>query len=145
MSIKISAHELHQFPANKWHEVLQLRSQVFVVEQACVYLDPDPSDAESIHITLTEEGKLKAYLRVYGKHPTHLGRIVVSAESRGKGYAKSLIEWTLNECLRQNRKDIEMSAQVYLTDFYRSFGFQPSGSMYLEDGIPHVRMVYQKI
>ena len=136
--------------------ILQLRSQVFVVEQHCLYLDADGADTEAHHIyarlvptNLTNAPiELVAYCRILppnseDQRPS-IGRVLVSGAFRGHGFAKQLMIRALDEChLAWPGATVKMSAQHYLVDFYRSFGFLAVGESYLEDGIPHVQMVYE--
>lgn len=129
------------------YDIMALRQEVFVVEQNCVYLDADGKDQKAMHLLgYSLEEKLVAYARIMPKGLSYdnyvaLGRIVTSPAGRGKGLGRKLVA----ECLRQcknlfGEQPIKISAQSYLLDFYKSFGFQTMGEPYLEDGIPHVAM-----
>ncbi|MEX0359440.1 MAG: GNAT family N-acetyltransferase, partial [Allomuricauda sp.] len=93
-----------------------------------------------------KEGKLVAYTRMFGPgdyfdNPS-IGRVVVAQDERQYGYGKVIMEASIADL--ENRypgKTIELSAQTYLLRFYNGLGFKETGSEYLEDGIPHVRMV----
>ncbi|MEO0437460.1 MAG: GNAT family N-acetyltransferase [Pseudomonadota bacterium] len=129
------------------YELLKLRAQIFVVEQACVYLDPDDIDLDSLHLLLREDGSLIAYLRCVPpgvSYPTEssLGRIVVCASQRGRELGRALVR----EGIKRNfelwpEADIKISAQAYLKGFYERLGFCACSSVYLEDGIEHLRMM----
>lgn len=127
-------------------EILKLRSTVFVEEQKCVYLDPDDSDYTSHHfIARTANEQIKAYCRVYHDECWHIGRIATHPDVRGQGIASQLVKNAINFCKSHDSAlSIEMSAQVYLTDFYKRLGFSIQESIYLEDGIPHVRMRFHE-
>ena len=139
--------EFKKFDAIQQNDLLaiyKLRSDVFVVEQKCVYLDPDQTDIDSIHVIGTLENEIVAYARIYMDKTAHIGRVIIAENYRGKALAKQLmlacISWVENNT---EFKEIEISGQVYLSRFYQSIGFKVEGAMYLEDGIPHLKMVYQ--
>jgi ElaA protein len=132
--------QLDECPSDLWHQILRLRSDVFVVEQECIYPDPDEEDRSATHVAVLENGLLCAYARLYKKENLHLGRIIVAAPHRGKGLSTQLMETCMEYWKKSDFNTIELSAQVYLSDYYQKFGFTPIGRMYLEDGIPHLRM-----
>lgn len=137
--------QINELSSKETFEILKLRSEVFVEEQVCVYLDPDDNDFDAQHIrALSADKKLLAYSRVYLDEYWHIGRIATNAQSRGLGLGKAIVTEAVDYCKSENASlPIEMSAQVYLTDFYMESGFKPIGNMYLEDGIPHIKMCYQ--
>ena len=127
------------------YEVLQLRSQVFVVEQDCVFLDMDDKDQNSLHVLGFENNKLVAYTRlvpaglVYSK--ASIGRVVTHQSVRKFGYGKILMNYSITEIKKQfNTQEIQIGAQTYLTKFYTELGFIAEGNEYLEDDIPHIKM-----
>ncbi len=128
------------------HQMLNLRSEVFVMEQVCVYQDPDPEDSTAIHLLGYAEKDLAAYARIYcdQQNVWHIGRIIVAPEFRNHGFSSSLMEESLNLVLSRKASHIQLSAQAYLEGFYNRFGFEAVGNLYLEDGIPHLRMIYQQ-
>lgn len=139
----ISIKKLVDLSSAQWHGIITLRSEIFVTEQQCVYTDPDTSDLDAWHAVIEVDEKLLGYARIYRSETWHIGRIVTPATHRGQGNASGLIKACIDFILNQQAKpEIEMSAQVYLSDFYTNLGFKPIGSMYLEDGIPHLRMCY---
>jgi ElaA protein len=120
--------------------ILKLRSDVFVVEQNCVYGDMDGRDLEpgTRHLWLERDGEIRAYLRVLHDHETQrIGRVVTSPKARGLGLAARLMTEALT--IVGNRPSV-LEAQSYLADFYGKFGFQQTGPEYVEDGIPHIPM-----
>lgn len=131
------------------YEILKLRSEVFVVEQNCIYNDIDGKDLTSSHIMIKENGKIKAYLRALQPGVSYedasLGRVLVSPDARGKGYAKTIVtkgvEYILNNF---NTTKITIGAQEYLKNFYSEIGFKPISEVYDEDGIPHLDMTFEK-
>ena len=129
------------------YEVLQLRSEVFVVEQECVYLDIDGKDQKALHVLGISEGQIVAYSRIFKAGDyfmnASIGRVVVAKSNRKKGYAKILMKATMEYIFSGlNERRIELSAQTYLIQFYTELGFKIAGEEYLEDGIPHMKMVY---
>lgn len=125
---------------------LQLRGRVFVVEQACAYLDPDNKDPLSWHLMGWEEEELIAYTRLLPPGlafpEASIGRVVTAPQARGKGIGRSLMEKSIEHCYQLfGEGPIQIGAQRYLESFYQSLGFEIVGDPYLEDGIPHIHMV----
>lgn len=131
------------------YDILQLRAEIFVVEQDCVYNDIDDLDKDATHQFLAKNGKIVAYSRLLKpgtRFPDYsIGRVVVHESERGSGLgiqmmqeAKAFIatEW--------KAKKIKISAQKYLRKFYEDLEFVVVTEEYLEDGIPHYGMLYQK-
>jgi len=130
------------------YDMLRLRSEVFVVEQACIYQDLDNKDVHpQVHHLLMQRGEhLIGYARILPKNLSYstpsMGRILIAPSARASGLGRSL----LKQCILKTQslwpqQPITIGAQVYLLDFYQSFGFMPVSEHYLEDGIPHVDMV----
>lgn len=128
------------------YQVLQLRSEVFVVEQNCIYQDIDGKDEKALHVLGFKNNKLVAYTRCFppGEYfdKAAIGRVLVKQNHRkhdlGHTILKASIEAIAN-CYQTS--EIKLSAQTYLIDFYKSHGFKQIGERYLEDGIPHIGMV----
>ncbi|MFT7620217.1 MAG: ElaA protein [Planctomycetota bacterium] len=134
--------DFDQLSLQDLYDSLQLRAEVFVVEQDCPYLDPDGKDQESRHFLGKSEDKLLGYARAYeDEQGTWLGRIVTSSQLRGMGAGSELMKKAVQD-LRPDRP-ILMHAQNHLTKFYSRFGFERSGDVFLEDGIPHILMIRQ--
>ena len=132
------------------YQILRLRTEVFVVEQNCVYQDIDNKDQNAIHLYCKENDKIVAYTRIfkagnYYENPS-IGRVVVSKKNRGKDIGKKIMIDSI-EYIKQNIKGekIELSAQKYLDKFYTDLGFYKIGEDYLEDGIPHQRMLFDLV
>jgi ElaA protein len=122
------------------YDVLRLRVDVFVVEQGCAYPDLDGRDTEpgTEHVWLEDAAGPTAYLRVLREPDAiRIGRVCTRADARGAGAAAHLVEHTLR---RHPHTPVVLDAQAYLVDFYARLGFTPSGSPFVEDGIPHVPM-----
>ena len=136
----------HDLTTQELYNILQLRSEVFVVEQECIYQDIDGKDRKAVHIFFAENNKTIAYSRIfnegeYFENPS-IGRVVVDKEERGKELGKKvMIEGA--KYIKENftNKNIEISAQKYLKEFYTDLGYEFTGNEYLEDGIPHIRMI----
>ncbi len=128
------------------YDALCLRSEVFVVEQNCVFLDMDNKDQSCYHLLQYSEGKLLAYARLLppGLYYTEMsiGRIVTSPAVRGAGFGKILVSEAINACYRLFGKGpIKIGAQLYAKAFYEQFGFVQAGEQYDEDGIDHIPMI----
>lgn len=128
------------------YAILKLRSEIFVVEQNCVFLDMDDKDQGSQHLMLLHNKELLAYARIVPAGLTFeqpsIGRIVSSQAARGKGFGKQLLKLAIDNCIRlHGNKQIKIGAQVYLKAFYESFGFLSEEDFYDEDGIGHVHMI----
>ncbi len=136
-----------QLTTQQLYAILQLRNQVFIVEQNCPYLDIDSLDQTSHHLWLhNEQQQIMAYLRILPKTEQRqrlmIGRVIVSPQFRQQGFAKILLQEAFN-WVQQHWGDlpIEISAQSYLLNFYASLGFKPISETYLEDGIEHLDML----
>ncbi len=127
------------------YKILQLRSEVFVVEQDCVYQDIDFKDQKSLHVFGLKDDQIIAYTRIFKPgdyfENASIGRVVVDKEERKFGYGHEVMKASIEKIKYYfNVDDITISAQVYLKKFYESHGFKQVGESYLEDGIPHIRM-----
>ena len=137
---------LESLSAVQWHEILQARAEVFVVEQCCVYQDPDGLDAHAWHLQVFQDGQLAAYARVVDagcKYPgPSIGRVMTLPAFRGQKLGRALMQEAIRFTeLHHPHADIQISAQAYLQGFYESLGFHAVGDVYDEDGIAHVQMV----
>jgi ElaA protein len=126
--------------------IMQLRSEVFVVEQNCTYQDADNKDLKAHHFMgFNNEGQLMAYTRLLPPDVSYkeasIGRVVTHADVRRLGAGKELMNRSINACYKLFGTDvIRIGAQLYLQKFYESFGFEKSSDVYLEDGIEHIEM-----
>ncbi|TXK48082.1 GNAT family N-acetyltransferase [Pontibacter qinzhouensis] len=128
------------------YDLLRLRSEVFVVEQTCVFLDLDNKDQYCHHLLLYKEQTLTATARLVPPglyYPEmSIGRIVTSPAARGTGVGKQLVATAITECYRLfGSGPIKIGAQLYAQKFYESFGFVQAGEVYDEDGIDHIEMI----
>ncbi|MEX0313929.1 MAG: GNAT family N-acetyltransferase [Allomuricauda sp.] len=144
--MEITTKTFDELSTKELYQILQLRSEVFVVEQDCVYQDVDGKDEKALHVIGTKNRKVVAYTRVFKPgdyfENTSIGRVVVAKEERKYGYGKIIMQASIDEIgKRFPSSTIELSAQTYLLKFYTELGFVVQGEEYLEDGIPHIRMV----
>jgi ElaA protein len=148
--MKIVSKHFHELTTQELYNILQLRSEVFVVEQNCIYQDIDGKDQKAVHIFIKENQDVLAYSRVfnegeYFENPS-IGRVVVKKEKRGTELGKKIMMEGAKYIKETfTNKKIEISAQKYLKDFYSELGYEFTGNEYLEDGIPHIRMIKQLI
>ena len=127
------------------YELLRLRSEVFVVEQNCVYQDVDGKDTKAIHVLGIFDDTVVAYARLFAPgdyfENASIGRVVISKKYRDRKWGHDLIKESLQAIkMHYNAKEVTISAQLYLKKFYESHGFIQQGESYLEDGIPHIEM-----
>ena len=131
---------------NELYDLLKLRSEVFVVEQNCVYQDIDDKDIKGTHFFGQDGSDLIAYLRVTEVgvfYPNHIsiGRVVVKQTHRNKKLGNEILAKAIDFCRKKFPKTpIKISAQTHLKSFYNQLGFEFKGEAYLEDGIPHCAM-----
>ncbi|MGM0379715.1 MAG: GNAT family N-acetyltransferase [Bacillota bacterium] len=132
------------------YQMLKLRSEIFIVEQECVYLDIDGKDIDGYHLLEYDENEnIVGCLRILSKGATFdtvsIGRVCVKENFRGKDIGTKMMHKAIDfidEVL--NEKSIKISAQTYLVNFYKDLGFEKISDPYLEDGIKHVDMYYEK-
>jgi ElaA protein len=132
------------------YRALRLRAEVFVIEQRCIYLDPDGLDEHAWHLQGIGQGvdggeELFAYARLLppsiGDGAARIGRVITASTARGGGLGRALMSQALRECQKLwPGQPIELGAQAHLREFYGSFGFMPISDVYDEDGIPHIDM-----
>jgi ElaA protein len=145
--LTVTVKSFSEFSIDELYDVLQLRSEVFVVEQDCVYQDLDGKDKKALHVIGTnDEGNVVAYTRLFDAgdyfEKASIGRVVVSDKARAFGYGHDIMKASITAIeAHYNTKNIKISAQTYLKKFYESHGFAQIGEEYLEDGIPHIAMV----
>jgi ElaA protein len=128
------------------YKILQLRNEVFIVEQNCVYQDCDDKDLKAYHFMGWDDDKLVAYTRLLSPGISYpdaasIGRVITSPSVRGKNVGKELMTNSIAEVYRLFGKiPIRISAQFYLKRFYESFSFVQYSDVYMEDGIEHIGM-----
>ena len=135
-----------QLSTPELYAVLQLRSEIFVVEQNCVFQDMDGSDDQAMHLLGEQAGQLLAYARCFDAGvkfaEASIGRVVTHCSTRGTGMGHALMTTAIAHLAQQwGAQPIRIGAQAHLAPFYRQHGFVEVGEGYLEDGIPHVEML----
>ena len=147
-NIKWTIKKYKELSLNELYEILQIRLEVFVIEQTCFYQDIDGSDDKSSHLfgIDTETNKIVAYSRIVNPGITYkepsIGRVITVKSHRKLGLGRVMmikaIEYSENEYKGQG---IRISGQKYLEAFYNNLGFKTVSDVYLEDGIEHVEML----
>ena len=143
--LKITTKTFQELTTKELYDLLQLRTEVFVVEQDCVYQDLDGKDQKALHVIGKKDDKIIAYTRVFkpGDYfkEASIGRVVVSKDEREHKYGYDIMKASIKAIKDHFKVDeITISAQKYLKEFYQSHNFKQVGEEYLEDGIPHIRM-----
>jgi ElaA protein len=138
--------EFKELTTEELYDLLQLRAEIFVVEQDCVYQDLDGKDQKALHILGYKSGKLVAYTRVFKPgdyfEEASIGRVVVKENERQYKYGYAIMKASIEAIKNQyNETAIRISAQTYLRRFYGNLEFKEVGEEYLEDGIPHIHMI----
>jgi ElaA protein len=131
------------------YAILQLRNEVFVVEQNCVFQDADDKDQKCYHLMGFHENKLVAYTRLAPSRLIYeqpsIGRVITAPVVRSKGVGKLLMQQSIDTVYNLFGKvDIKIGAQLHLKGFYESFGFVQISDVYDEDGIDHIYMLKKK-
>lgn len=131
---------------NELYAVLQLRMEVFVVEQQCIYQDCDDKDQPAHHLMAWQEGKLAACTRLLPAGISYaepsIGRVITSPAFRGISLGRELMTRSIEACYELfGKQPIRIGAQQYLEKFYESFGFRRVSEPYDEDGIQHIKML----
>lgn len=144
--IDIQVKYFNELNTDELYKLLQLRSEVFVVEQDCVYQDIDGKDEKALHVIGFKNNKVVAYTRIFkpGDYfkEASIGRVVVAENERQHKYGYDIMEASIKAISKYyNETLIKISAQTYLKRFYNNLGFNEIGEEYLEDGIPHVAMI----
>lgn len=136
-----------ELTAREFHDIIKIRSQIFVVEQKSAFQEVDGIDLHAVHILKTTNTDIQTYGRVYEQEDGAMsfGRILVPKIFRGQGLGRELLEQVMNY-LEENHpeKEVIIQAEEYLTDFYETFGFEIVSERYLDVGIWHVEMKLKK-
>lgn len=141
--MKVEVKKITEMSTKELLTIIEERVKVFVVEQNCPYQEVDKADEDALHLQLKENEVLVGYTRIIEcDNYVTFGRVLIVKEYRAKKLGSQLVEETLNEIkINFPGKEIKISAQHYLLDFYKKFGFDPISDVYLEDSIPHVDML----
>lgn len=145
MSLQWKIKRFTALSTNELYAVLQLRSEVFVVEQNCVYQDIDGKDQKALHLIGEFDSKTVAYARLFNVgdyfENASIGRVVIDPDYRDKKWGHELMQQAISGVEQHFKtKKITISAQLYLKRFYESHGFVVTSETYLEDDIPHIEM-----
>jgi len=146
MEIQWKIKPFEKLSPNELYDIMRLRSAIFVVEQNCVYLDPDGKDKVALHLFGEFEGKIVAYSRLFKSgisfDNASIGRVVVDAKYRDRKWGHDLMREAIAGIKTHfGESKITIGAQLYLKKFYESHGFIQTSEMYLEDDIPHIEMI----
>lgn len=146
--LNIKVKTFSQLTTKELYDLLQLRSEVFVVEQDCVYQDIDGRDQKALHVLGFKDEVLVGYTRIFKPGDyfelASIGRVVVKENERKHKYGYDIMDASIKTIKDVfNTTDIKISAQCYLKRFYNNLQFFEVGEQYLEDGIPHIAMVYE--
>ncbi|WP_452225425.1 GNAT family N-acetyltransferase [Lacinutrix chionoecetis] len=146
--LKIITKTFQELTTQELYNVLQLRSEVFVVEQNCVYQDLDGKDEKALHVIGFKNEKIVAYTRLFKPGDyfefSSIGRVVVAEKERKYKFGYEIMEASIKVIKSHyNTDEIKISAQCYLKNFYNNLRFFEIGEEYLEDGIPHIGMLYK--
>ena len=140
--------KFNELSTEELYKILHLRSEVFVVEQECIYQDCDKKDIEAEHLLCIDKGEVVATLRILNKGVSYeeisIGRVAVNKEYRRQDLGRKSMELAI-EYIKDKYGDspIRISAQAYIKEFYKSLGFREVSDVYLEDDIPHIEMLYE--
>ncbi|WP_394759130.1 GNAT family N-acetyltransferase [Flavobacterium sp.] len=145
MSLQFKIKLFNELSTQELYETLRLRSEVFVVEQNCVYQDIDNKDQKALHVLGYYNDELTAYCRLFDAGDyfdnASIGRVIVSPKYRDKKFGHDLMREAILAVEKYfGKSQITISAQLYLQKFYESHGFIKTSDMYLEDDIPHIEM-----
>ena len=149
MSISWKTKTFDELSTQELYQILRLRSEVFVVEQNCVYQDIDNKDQKALHLFGIVDGEIVAHSRLFKPGDyfefSSIGRVVVAEKHRDKNFGHALIDQSILEINNRFKvENITISAQLYLKKFYESHGFVATSETYLEDDIPHIEMKIRK-
>ncbi len=139
----------NEISVNDYHDILHLRTAIFVVEQDCPYQEVDEKDKQAYHLfARNSNNEVIAVTRILPPEVSYaevsIGRVALKSEERGIGIADTLLEKSkafIEE--KFGKSSIRISAQTYLLNYYQRHGFMPLGEEYLEDDIPHIEMLLE--
>ncbi|AWI25179.1 GNAT family N-acetyltransferase [Flavobacterium pallidum] len=144
LQFKISAFD--DLSVSELYQILHLRESVFIIEQDCIYQDLDHKDQKALHVIGKCDGMVVAYSRLFKPgdyfENASIGRVVIDAGFRDRKWGYPLMHTSIDGILQHfGESRIEISAQLYLKKFYENNGFHAISDTYLEDDIPHIRML----
>ena len=132
------------------YEIIKERIDIFIVEQNCIYHECDGKDYKAWHLLAREGSRLIGYLRILPPGISYveasIGRVLVAKDFRRRGVGRSIMNLAIEYIsMKLGEKQIRISAQARLEEFYAGLGFRKVSSVYLEDGIPHIEMLYERV
>lgn len=144
--MKINIKHYSELDVYELHEIYKARVDVFVVEQTCPYPELDGLDTDAYHVWLEDEGRLLAYLRVLPAGArfaeVSIGRVLSTV--RRRGYGSAVLDSGIKCAVEKyNARRIRIEAQTYAAEMYRRAGFKQTSEEFLEDGIPHIEMLWE--
>ena len=144
--LTIKTKYFNELTKKELYSLLQLRSEVFVVEQDCAYQDIDDKDKKALHVLGYKNERLIAYTRVFNAgdyfKEASIGRVAVAKKERHHNFGNTIMKASIQAVEeRFSTSLIKISAQTYLKNFYKNLGFIETGEKYMEDGIPHIAMI----
>lgn len=145
MALLFKIKRFNELSLPELYSILQLRSEVFVVEQNCVYQDLDGKDNKALHLIGTFKNEIVAYVRIFKPgdyfEQASIGRVVVKQKYRDRKWGYDLMQKAIEVTKSElNETSITISAQLYLQKFYENLGFVKTSEVYLEDNIEHIKM-----
>ena len=146
MEVNWKIKRFEEMTTTELYEILRVRSEVFVVEQTCIYQDLDLKDKKAYHLFCENNGEIAAYLRILDKGVSYpeisIGRVLTRETNRRIGLAREMMQKAISFVEEElSEMQIRISAQLYLKQFYESLGFLITSEVYLEDDIEHIEMV----
>lgn len=147
--MEITVKSFEELSKEELYEMLSVRTEIFVVEQDCAYQEVDSKDQKALHVLGKETGKLVAYSRIFkggdDMQEASIGRVLVTKGHREKGLGYEIMKASMDAVKTSFHTDtMAVSAQQYLQKFYNELGFKEIDKPYLEDGIPHIKMIYSE-
>lgn len=140
--MEIIIKKFYELTLDELYAILKARSDIFVVEQNCVYPDVDNKDQNAYHVMLKVDKKLVAYCRVFEENHVIIGRVI--SVIRGKGYGYEVMKVGIDVVNKHfNGKTIFIEAQLYAKGFYEKLGFKQVSKPFLLDGIEHIEMILE--
>lgn len=145
--MELTVKHFSQLTRDELFAIYKLRVAVFVVEQQCAYPEVDDADKTAYHLWLSDAGGIQAYLRVLPPHTTFdtasIGRVIAVKRRQGLG-GRIVAEGICAAREKFGADAITIEAQTYARSLYEKAGFVQSSEEFLEDGIPHIQMVWRK-
>ncbi len=140
--------QFYELTLDELYKILKVRTSIFVVEQNCPYQELDDLDQNSYHIYLEEDNQIIAYARVIPKdnpfHEVSIGRVLVT--KRRHGYGTKIVQKAIEVAIEKyHAEKIVIEAQTYVKKMYENVGFKQISMPFLEDGIEHVKMIYERV